>query len=85
MLPPTPFAEVERIRANIHVLLENGVFKTRNGNITLHFDSDGQLKQIEQDIVKWRKDKPLQQIAPGVKIDTGQLNTQTQTMSGTPR
>lgn len=44
-----------RFRESIHTLIGQGVLNIRNGKAVLHFDSDGVLKQIEVDFIKWKK------------------------------
>ena len=46
---------VERYRANIHQLMIKGVFELQNGKVTLHFDNDKQLRQIDIFYTPWRK------------------------------
>lgn len=84
-LSPRPFEEVERYRANLHVLFENDALNTRSGKVTLHFDHEGTIQKIEADKILWIKSKPpLTALSPGDKIDV-QLKTPTQTMSGTSK
>ena len=78
--------ETERCRLVIHTLISQGLFITRNGSITLHFDGEASLQEIEVHTKRWRKDKPdssLHKILEYAKIEV-QKNTSTQTTSGAP-
>jgi len=49
--------QTERCRKIIHTLFTQGVLGVRNGKAILHFDSEGELMQIQFDVIKWKKDK----------------------------
>jgi len=49
--------ELERCRRILHVLFEQGAMNVRNGKVTLNFDSDGSLRELEFNVKKWRSDK----------------------------
>lgn len=43
------------------LLVENGAFKVKNGNVVLNFDLNGTLKSIARNDMLWRKfDLPIQ-------------------------
>ena len=54
--------ETERYRAMIHTLFESGVFNIRNGKAILNFDNLGLLAEVELQIKRWRRDKPLLEV-----------------------
>ncbi len=47
--------ETERCEAIIRQMFESGMFAFRNGKLTLHFDNDGMLAQVDADYIKWRR------------------------------
>ena len=49
--------ELERCRQILHTLFEQGAMNVRNGKVTLNFDSDGTLRQLDFNVTKWRSDK----------------------------
>lgn len=51
------FKELERCRQILHCLFEQGALNVRNGKVTLNFDSDGTLRQLDFNVTKWRSDK----------------------------
>jgi hypothetical protein len=73
--------ETERYRAMIHTLLSSGVLNIKNGKAILSFDSDGDLAEIEAQVKRFKKDKPLLDPFHGVKVEL--LKPTTQTKSGT--
>lgn len=50
--------EIERYRGIIHNLIMQGALNIKNGKVTLNYDSDGELQEIEFNIKRWRKNKP---------------------------
>lgn len=50
--------EIERYRELIHTLILQGAFNVKNGKVTLHYDHEGELQEIEFNIKRWRKNKP---------------------------
>ena len=53
------FEDTERYRAMIHTLFQSGVFGIRNGKAILNFDNEGALAEIELQVKRWRRDKPM--------------------------
>ena len=49
--------ELERCRNILHLLFEQGAMNVKNGKVTLNFDSDGTLRQLDFNVTKWRSDK----------------------------
>lgn len=46
---------VEKMREGIQILIAQQVFGVRNGKVTLNFDHEGTLQEIEFNYKKWRK------------------------------
>jgi len=46
---------VEKMRQGIQILIAQQVFGVRNGKVTLNFDNEGTLQEIEFNYKKWRK------------------------------
>jgi len=64
--------QAEHCRSIIELLFANDVFNIRRGSVTLHFDHEGGLKQIERDRVVWRKDnkdKPVAKLYDNVILE----------------
>ena len=71
LLEGIPQVEVERFRAIIHELFAQGFFYTKNGKAVVHFDHEGNMRQLDYDYTKWRSGKPsLQQDYSVAKIQT---------------
>lgn len=51
--------ELDRIYKALSMLFEQGVFNTRNGQFTLHFDQDGKLRGGDISVAKWRDGKEI--------------------------
>lgn len=51
--------EMIRLCNAIHLMFEQGVFNTRNGNITLSFNDKGYLGGIGVQASKWSAGKPV--------------------------
>ena len=49
--------ETFRLQEIIHRLLAEGALNVRNGCVTLRYDNDATLQQIEIDYIKWRRQK----------------------------
>ena len=49
--------EAVRCMNIIDTCFKQGIFNVRNGKITLNFDSDGVLQEIEFSVKKWRRNK----------------------------
>ena len=50
------FGHAEKMRRAIDFLIDVGAFNVRSGNVTMHFDLDGVLQEVEtHSIRKWRK------------------------------
>lgn len=64
------FEQTERCREMIHTMFEQGIFHIKNGKALLHFDHEGQLQQIEVDLIKWKRNKPSQALADVYKNAT---------------
>ena len=54
--------ETERCRAIIHELFEMGIFNVRNGKAILNFDHEGSLAEVEIQVKRWRRDKPMPEL-----------------------
>lgn len=50
-------ALVEKMREGIQTLIAQQVFGIKNGKVTLNFDADGTMQEIEFNYKKWRKSK----------------------------
>lgn len=67
------FEQVERARIFIHELFTAGVLGLRNGNAILSFDSEGILKDIRFDYIRWKRDKPppsIEQLYEHARIES---------------
>lgn len=64
------FEETERCRAIIHALFTAGVFSVRNGKAILNFDHLGLLAEVELQVKKWRRDKPM---LPETKLESAKI------------
>lgn len=49
--------EWSRVKDTIHTLAERDVFLMRNGSVSLHFDSLGNLQEIEFKYKRWKRRK----------------------------
>jgi hypothetical protein len=49
--------ELERVRCIIQTCFEQGLFNVRNGKVSLNFDSDGTLQEMDFSVKKWRRNK----------------------------
>ena len=47
----------EKLEQDIVTLWRAGVFTVKNGSVTLHFDHDGVLQEIETRVRNWRRRK----------------------------
>ena len=66
------FEETERYRQMVHILFQSGVFGIRNGKAILNFDHEGMLAEIELQVKRWRRDKPMSEtkVLEQFKIET---------------
>ena len=42
------FRDFQQFHATFALLCSSGVFDTKNGNVTIHFDSQGHIQKIEK-------------------------------------
>lgn len=49
------FKEFMRYRILFLTMVEAGAFATKNGQVILHFDSQGNMREIEKHIVVYKK------------------------------
>ncbi len=66
-----PLNDVERYREIIGICLEKGVFNLKNGKVTLMFDNQGSLAEVEVYQKRFKRDKEsLQSFEKLVNIKT---------------
>ena len=47
--------EIKKLRDYFTQLIDLQIHRFKNGKIILHFDNDGNLRQIDVEYIKWRK------------------------------
>lgn len=55
----TTAKEMARLYHILQTFFDQGVFNTRNGNLTLHFDERGELRGGDISVHKWKEGKPV--------------------------
>ena len=48
------FVEFRKLQDEFMILRKNGIFDVKNGSITIHFDSEGLVRKIETNEIKFR-------------------------------
>jgi len=76
------FEQTERCRAIINILFNNDIFSIRNGSVTLHFDYEGTLNEIEINVKKWKRNKPDLPLLKSFENAIIQTQASTQTPRG---
>ncbi len=49
--------QTHRFRANMEILVQQGVFNIHDGKAIIHFNYEGKIKEINFDFIKWREPK----------------------------
>lgn len=51
--------ETEKYREIISILFEARAFNIKNGSVTLHYDYEGNLMEVETNVKRWRRQKKV--------------------------